>query len=488
MKYLLIAFFFLQISYSQNVSIKLKFQNVSDSIPIAANKSINDDAGYFLMNTDTIYTKDNQSELKFNAVNPGYIYFTFSKANPGINLLYEPNESIVLNISKNQDNKYHIYYEGKNSDILLSINFDTIYKYQKLSQKLRPIIFNASKGSDILAFIKKEYKIGLNQLQGFYDNGKISKNMFDISKLYLETTLSNNSKSIIEDIFRIEEEYVKTKLPKSEFLDLLNNLMFEFNPFDNKFKNFTTYSTLDNLQATSRFINESKLDEVKYEKGLWKNKNVRDYYSFIPLHYQEKLFAHLLVNDRLDENDLKQFKKVFPNSQYTTYLEKYLKNKKTPDYEPYAFGYFINGKFEYYKQINNIDINAVINDNFSGKAVFVDLWASYCAPCFQEFAHSQKLFAFLKTNNIEMLYLAIDKDSEINKWQPNIKNNYLEGNHIFTSDKIQESLQNFLNEPNGVYIPRYLLFNGKGELVLPSTKKPSEGQALYDEILNALKI
>lgn len=38
-----------------------------------------------------------------------------------------------------------------------------------------------------------------------------------------------------------------------------------------------------------------------------------------------------------------------------------------------------------------------------------------------------------------------------------------------------------------VYIPRYLLFNSKGELVLPSTKKPSEGQALYDEILNALK-
>ena len=86
-----------------------------------------------------------------------------------------------------------------------------------------------------------------------------------------------------------------------------------------------------------------------------------------------------------------------------------------------------------------------------------------------------------------MLYLAIDKDKEITKWLPNIKNNYLEGNHIFTSDQIQESLQKLLNEPDGVYIPRYLLFNSKGELVLPSTKKPSEGQALYDEILSALK-
>lgn len=264
--------------------------------------------------------------------------------------------------------------------------------------------------------------------------------------------------------------------------------MTEFNPFDDKFKNFTTYAFFDNAQSFTRFMDESGFEEKRYDRGLWKNKNVRDYYNFIPLHLQEKLFAHLFSNDRLDESDFTQFKKVFPNSRYTTYLEKYLKNKKVSDYKPYAFGYFINGKFEYNKQVTSVDITSIIKNNFSGKAVFVDLWASYCAPCFQEFSHSQKLFAFLKTNNIEMLYLTIDKDKDITKWLPNIKNNYLEGNHIFTSDKIQESLQKLLNEPNGVYIPRYLLFNAKGELVLPATKKPSEEQVLYDEILNALKI
>ena len=487
MKYLLLTLFFLQISYSQNVSIQLKFQNVTDSIPIVVNKTINDNAAYFLYHSDTIFTKNNKAELKLQAVNPGYVYFSFSNANPGINVLYEPNETIVFNISKNQDNKYHIDFEGRNSSISLAINTDTIYKFQKLSQKLRPIIFNANRGSDILFFIKNMYKEELEKLENLFINGDISKNIYDVSKLYLESTFVNLCKMIIEDIFRIDEEYVKTKLPKSEFLDLLNNLMIEFNPFDDKYKNFTAYSFFDNLQSSSRFIAESAFEEKRYDRGLWKNKNVRDYYNFIPLHLQEKLFAHLFSNDRLNENDFQQFKKVFPNSRYTPYLEKYLKNKKVSDYKPFAFGYFINGKFEYNKQVNSVDITSVIKDNFSGKAVFVDLWASYCAPCFQEFSHSQKLFAFLKTNNIEMLYLAIDKDKDITKWLPNIKNNFLEGNHIFTSDKIQESLQKLLNEPNGVYIPRYLLFNAKGELVLPATKKPSEGQVLYDEILNALK-
>ena len=487
MKYLFFTFLFLQISYSQNVLIQLKFQNVTDSIPIVVSKSINDNAAYFLYHSDTIYTKNDKAELKLSAINPGYVYFAFSKANPGINILYEPNETIVLNVSKNQDNKYHIHYEGKNSSISLAINVDTIYKYQKFSQKLRPIIFKANKGSEILSFIKKEYKIEFERLKAFYENGEISKDIYEISKLYLEMTIANNSKSIIEDVFRIEEEFTKTKLPKSEFLDLLNNLMTEFNPFDDKFKNFTTYVFLDNIQSSSRIIAESGLDEKQYNEGLFVNKKLKYNYNYIPIHYQEHLFAFFFINDVLDVVDLKQFKKIFPKSPYIQYLEKFLSNKKTPDYKPYAFGYFINGKFEYNKQVNSVDITSIIKNNFSGKAVFVDLWASYCAPCFQEFSHSQKLFAFLKTNNIEMLYLAIDKDKDITKWLPNIKNNYLEGNHIFTSDKIQESLQKLLNEPNGVYIPRYLLFNAKGELVLPATKKPSEGEVLYDEILNALK-
>ena len=126
MKYLLLAFFFLQISYSQNVSIQLKFQNVTDSIPIVVSKSINENAAYFLSYSDTIYTKDNRAELKFDASNSGYLYFVFSKANPGINILYEPNETIVLNVSKDENNKYFVHYEGRNSSILLAINVDAI--------------------------------------------------------------------------------------------------------------------------------------------------------------------------------------------------------------------------------------------------------------------------------------------------------------------------------------------------------------------------
>lgn len=97
----------------------------------------------------------------------------FSKINPGINILYEPNETIVLNVSKNQENKYQIHYEGRNSSILLAINVDSIYKYQKFSQKLRSVIFEANRGSDILNFVKNEHKLESERLKFFFEKGEL---------------------------------------------------------------------------------------------------------------------------------------------------------------------------------------------------------------------------------------------------------------------------------------------------------------------------
>lgn len=85
--------------------------------------------------------------------------------------------------------------------------------------------------------------------------------------------------------------------------------MSEFNPFDDKFKNFTTYAFIDNIQSSSRFIAESGLDEKQYNEGLFVNKKLKYNYNYIPIQYQEHLFAFFFINDVLNEGDLNQFKK-----------------------------------------------------------------------------------------------------------------------------------------------------------------------------------
>ncbi len=48
--------------------------------------------------------------------------------------------------------------------------------------------------------------------------------------------------------------------------------------------------------------------------------------------------------------------------------------------------------------------------SYRGKVLFVNLWATWCAPCRDEMPGMQKLYEQMKGENFEMLAISIDKD------------------------------------------------------------------------------
>lgn len=48
--------------------------------------------------------------------------------------------------------------------------------------------------------------------------------------------------------------------------------------------------------------------------------------------------------------------------------------------------------------------------SFKGKVLFVNIWATWCAPCREEMPGMQKLYEKMKGENFEMLAISIDKD------------------------------------------------------------------------------
>ena len=62
----------------------------------------------------------------------------------------------------------------------MAINVGPIYKYQKFAQKIRPVIFEANRGSDILNFVKNEHKLESERLKVFFEKGEISKDIYEI--------------------------------------------------------------------------------------------------------------------------------------------------------------------------------------------------------------------------------------------------------------------------------------------------------------------
>lgn len=114
------------------------------------------------------------------------------------------------------------------------------------------------------------------------------------------------------------------------------------------------------------------------------------------------------------------------------------------------------------------DFEILIN-KFKGKVIYVDFWASWCAPCRAEMPASKKLSE--KYKNIEFIYISIDKNfdtwSRAFSKEGLVDNNYLALNY-------PDAL--FFNDIQLETIPRYLIYNKKGQLINSNAPNPNSDE------------
>jgi thiol-disulfide isomerase/thioredoxin len=185
-----------------------------------------------------------------------------------------------------------------------------------------------------------------------------------------------------------------------------------------------------------------------------------------------------------------RFQEEYPESPYKSYLQKVIK----PISENWA------GRKDYIKDYVFEDIFLIDNQSavqnfeqlmmlFKGKTVFVDLWATWCAPCKEEFRHKNELSKFTKGKNIEKLYISIDKDDKNEAWLQAVEFYDLGGHHIRASPTLMSDIRNrfAIDDKGNFSIPRYLIIDGTGQVVEKDAKRPSERQVLYEQIEKYLK-
>jgi thiol-disulfide isomerase/thioredoxin len=103
-----------------------------------------------------------------------------------------------------------------------------------------------------------------------------------------------------------------------------------------------------------------------------------------------------------------------------------------------------------------------IRQQNKGKVIYLDFWASWCAPCRAAMPASAQLRETLKSSNVVFVYLSID--SRKDAWlKANAQENLDSYEQSYWIMDYKES--DFLTKHKLSFIPRYMLFDTDGNLV-----------------------
>ena len=113
----------------------------------------------------------------------------------------------------------------------------------------------------------------------------------------------------------------------------------------------------------------------------------------------------------------------------------------------------------YYQKLDNVapeEILQTILDRYKGKAVLIDIWATWCGPCKAGHAAMKPWKKELKGKNIQFVYIT-SPTSPLATWQEMIKD--IDGDHYYLT---KEQYNYILNHYDSDGIPTYAIYDAEG--------------------------
>jgi thiol-disulfide isomerase/thioredoxin len=244
-------------------------------------------------------------------------------------------------------------------------------------------------------------------------------------------------------------------------------------------ENYLRYQELIVKGTTTAAISEY------HKQGLIHTHNIENAKKHLKGEQLEYYLAAYIYYEAINKNYEKelitlfeQFKKEYPSSPYTHFLEPVIipiiafHKKQT---EP------VNEKAKFIDNTANINSVKDVPKGLNGKQFYIDIWATWCSPCKAEFKDNAKLYQLLKSKNITMVYISIDKENRENQWKDMIHFYNLEGYHIRANEKLDDDLR-ILYGNQSMCIPWHFLTDENGTIIKKSLSGPSEIENLEKQL------
>ncbi len=191
-----------------------------------------------------------------------------------------------------------------------------------------------------------------------------------------------------------------------------------------------------------------------------------------------------MLLDQLSEveiNNLTEFRSSFePFRKYTGPAT--VKRKYQSKYQEFIGDTAYIGKSSYNFTLPDSTGRMFSMKDFKGKVVFIDVWATWCGPCKEEYPHIKALEEEYRSNkDIVFLGVSLDMSTARKQWINAIKKEGLPGLQL-----LDDRGKNFALKYGITGIPRFLLINREGKWIEVRCPRPSNKEELKRYLDKAL--
>jgi thiol-disulfide isomerase/thioredoxin len=213
-------------------------------------------------------------------------------------------------------------------------------------------------------------------------------------------------------------------------------------------------------------------DEKYYSQNIYEL-NEADFAKFLANKKQDdfervnnkKLDPNFVIQEKMNsENSLLMFQSYYSKEKARQELYVKMNNSPSPSFDYINYN---GGKTKL--------------EDFKGKYVYIDVWATWCGPCRAEIPFLQKVEEKYQDKKIAFVSVSIDQQKDFEKWKAFVKGKSLGGIQLF-ADKDSD----FIKSYNITGIPRFILIDPNGIIVKADASRPSdlELQKELDSLLN----
>lgn len=225
----------------------------------------------------------------------------------------------------------------------------------------------------------------------------------------------------------------------------------------------------------NNFLAQNTIQEKKLDVKSLLLANETDFFKAMDKKKADDL--KLLDNKKLDPIFVDLQKKGL-HDNYNAIVDYYKKNHETLVAKN-KLNNTVAPPFDYF---NHKGGNTKLED-FKGKYVYVDVWATWCGPCRAEIPSLKRMEEKYHDKNIVFVSISVDTQKDFEKWKTFVTEKNLGGVQLF-ADKDWSS--DFIKSFGINSIPRFILIDPNGKVVQADASRPSSPQLKedLDKLLN----